>query len=304
MAALRCVSRKAAPTVMLGVLGGMGPDAGIMFQQKIHEAHLKTERSDGTDQSFPSVLLHTTPAYIGDRTQYLVSSDEDEHNNPGIAAAHLLMDMARVASNRGQLFLGVTPCNSFCAPPIWDAFKAELEALSNSSSGDDDDNSNDEAEEEPPLVLNLVEETVERIKASLGSGANIGLLSTTGTKELGTYCKPLRAAGFNMVYCEDQTHAHNVIYDKENGLKSGRVTEWARNECNALVDELRRKGADTIVLGCTEFPLALSGDGFLDPMNISAELMVRVMNSYPQSRSALASCIDEIRASVLDPSSS
>ena len=84
------------------VLGGMGPDAGIMFQQKIHEAHLKT-RSDGTDQSFPSVLLHTTPAYIGDRTQYL-SPLTRTNANPGIAAAHLLMDMAR-SHQRGQLFM-------------------------------------------------------------------------------------------------------------------------------------------------------------------------------------------------------
>jgi len=83
-----------------------------------------------------------------------------------------------------------------------------------------------------------------------------------------------------------------AIFDPEYGIKvrSNPVSPVARQGLLSAVEHLREKGAEVIILGCTEIPLALpeeevGGVYLVDPMKALARAMIR--ETYPQKLRAL-----------------
>jgi len=73
-----------------------------------------------------------------------------------------------------------------------------------------------------------------------------------------------------------------VIYE---GVKAGHVTDEMTNGLTQVADQLRSRGAETIVLGCTELTLALPSESprwpvpAIDPSLVAArEIAVRFVN--------------------------
>lgn len=243
----------------------MGPAAGLLLHRLIIENTLAK-----TDQEHLRVVHVSYSDMVPDRTESLFDGNPDAPAQ-GMAAAVLSayeacgkLDMPAVAG---------VPCNTFHAEPIWKSFTNSVTHKFEQSG---------KAESIGSLkILNMVEETVEHIKKRLPRGAKVGILSTTGTRNERIYSAPLEAAGIEVVEPEDQAAVHNIIYDPDWGIKAvPAVSGRAASETTAEIKALAERGADLIVLGCTEFPLAvqdrvLYGAVLLDPMEVLARALVK-----------------------------
>lgn len=116
-------------------------------------------------------------------------------------------------------------------------------------------------------VLSIVDETVAAALAAVPGLRRLGLLATDGTMLARTYAEAAEDAGVELVVPDDdvQREVMSVIYD---GVKAGRPVP--RERLDALVAHLRGKGAEVVVLGCTELSV-LHGDlGLDDPLVVDS----------------------------------
>ena len=104
-------------------------------------------------------------------------------------------------------------------------------------------------------VLNIIDSTCDDLARHGVTSGRIGVLGTAGTLELGLYQGPLQARGYNVIVPTDDeiTNLSTVAIDlvKANRIEEG--FEPAAECIRRLVD----RGADAVMLGCTELPLAL-----------------------------------------------
>jgi aspartate racemase len=93
----------------------------------------------------------------------------------------------------------------------------------------------------------------------LAAHSRIALLGTTGTLASGFYARRLEARGYRIgVAC---SHEHEA--DVQRGIeaaKAGRIVE-AGVLFNEVVADLHRKGAEAVILACTEIPAVLDRVG-------------------------------------------
>lgn len=199
---------------------------------------------------------------IKDRTEALLAGFPEK---PAQAMANVIMAGARAAGHLASSCVVGVPCNTFHAPPIWNEFTQTLAAKGFAHP-----------------VLNMVEETISHIRKNHKDARSIGILSTTGTRTLGIYSKPLNAYGFEVLEAENQEATHDLIYHEDWGIKANAdVSQKARNALYEQISELESRGARAIILGCTELPLAVdparktqASCPLLDPMNILAARLI------------------------------
>ncbi|MEM1270974.1 MAG: amino acid racemase [Bacteroidota bacterium] len=239
---------------MIGIVGGMGPRAGLDLAHKVME--LTPAQHD--HEHLPTVLA-SLPRRIPDRAPYLRG---ETSVNPAEAIADIL----------GQLdHMGVTvaaiPCVTAHSAPIMTRVHERIR------------------EDGLRLkLLSFVEETIAYIQRSYPAASCIGSLSTTATIAFGVLTKPLVSAGFTAVVCDSEMQSRFVnetIYDHTYGLKADAdpVTDRAREQLQQAVRQLSAKGADAIILGCTELPLALpeaefEGVPLIDPTHAVALALI------------------------------
>ena len=99
-------------------------------------------------------------------------------------------------------------------------------------------------------ILNIIDETVDFCRFS--GAKTIGVLATEGTVLSGAYEKALTQAGLRSLTCteEQQREVSRLIYDE---IKCGK--EPNLSPLVEIIKDLLARGADTIVLGCTELSL-------------------------------------------------
>ena len=88
----------------------------------------------------------------------------------------------------------------------------------------------------------------------------VGLLGTAFTMEQDFYRGRLeKRHGFEVLVpaAEERAEVHRVIYEE---LCRGRVEDSSRDAYRRIVDSLARRGAEGVILGCTEIGLLLSQD--------------------------------------------
>ena len=81
-------------------------------------------------------------------------------------------------------------------------------------------------------------------------------MATDGTVQSGLYDVALKNAGISPVYPvpEEQKMIMSMIYDY---VKAGKAfTDLQR--VNTMIDRLRKQGAQGLILGCTELPIAFA----------------------------------------------
>jgi len=120
-------------------------------------------------------------------------------------------------------------------------------------------------------VLNIPEETAGFV-ASRGY-KRIGLLATDGTLAGGFFHIAFEKSGVETIVPQDSAQAYlmDIIYN----IKRGEFVET--EALDGMAAELRRSGAQTIVLGCTELNLLANGSpGYIDAMEVLARASLRV----------------------------
>lgn len=242
---------------MIGIVGGVGPLAGLDVFKKIIEETVVEK-----DQDHLPVLLMSYPHKIVDRTEFLIGKID---TNPGFALANIIQNLAASGAK-----VAAIPCNTAHAEPIFKEVTAQL------------------AENNVQIkLLHLVKETVKHIQAN-NPQARVGVLSTTGTKKTGLYKNILLAADLEILEPDDewQHRVHEAVYSKNYGIKafSSPITPKAVEELNLAMDVLIAQGATHFILGCTELPLALPQRTYrkiplIDPNRIIARALIREIDS-------------------------
>lgn len=120
-------------------------------------------------------------------------------------------------------------------------------------------------------VLNMIEETAKYIKKNYKDVSEVGLLSTEGTAKVMVYDNVFKKYGINIIKptSENQQNITNIIYNIKKGIANDDLSGFY-----TTMDEMKNRGANLFILGCTELPVAvglydLEGD-FIDPVEIIA----------------------------------
>ena len=122
-------------------------------------------------------------------------------------------------------------------------------------------------------ILNGVEETARLLKES--GVERVGIMATDGTVLSGLFSDALERRGIRPIVPsrERQQDVMHLIY---RNIKAGLAPEMDR--FHAVRQELREKGAEVIILGCTELSMIKRdreiGSGFLDAMEVLAKQAV------------------------------
>ena len=83
----------------------------------------------------------------------------------------------------------------------------------------------------------------------------VGILATDGTVQTGIYQRTFEGSGVELLtpdHSEDQAAVMDIIY---NGVKAGDLTHDA-TAFRAACEHLLARGAEVLILGCTELPPA------------------------------------------------
>jgi aspartate racemase len=239
----------------IGVIGGVGPYAGLDLVRKIFDHTLAR-----TDQDHLPVALLSLSSAIPDRTEYLLGREDV---NPAVGIAQVALQLERM----GVRVAGI-PCNTAHADAI---FGPLLVKLREAHSG--------------LKILHLIGETLCFLRTEYPHAQRIGVLSTSGTYQVQLYARPLAEAGYRVIVptlAMQEAIVHPAIYHPRFGIKaqSNPVSVQARQWIEEAIRALRQDGAEAIILGCTELPLAITESvlhsiPMIDPATILARSLIR-----------------------------
>ncbi len=230
----------------IGIVGGMGPAAGIDLSAK-----LVSQTLAANDQEHLPFILYSFPGDIGDRSDFIRGKMKE---NPGSAIADVLLRMEQA----GAVVAGMA-CNSAHIPEIFDA---AMDVLARNNSR--------------IRVLHMVKEVGVFIRSNYPGVRRAGILSTSGAYVSGLY-DILGNNGLEVINVSEseQELLHSAIYHPEYGVKSvpGGFTNDALYMLRQAAISLQEKGAELLVFACTEFSV-LYGDYLLEGLPVVNSNMV------------------------------
>ena len=247
---------------MIGILGGMGTQAGLDFCNKLAILY-----RGKIDQDYPLFLLYNKsnipgrPESIGIQTGNLSKKIESKKNKKKyLSVLKSLIDGCNVLKKSNCKFI-VIPCNT--AHYWYDDLKKKIKLP----------------------IINMPKEVFVHTKKNLKKNSIIGLLGTEGTLKTGVYNK-FFDQNFNLIF------PSKIIQNKSVNkaiklVKMGKVKS-ANKVIKPAIDYLIKKNCKKIILGCTELPIAIfafksfktvrSSKIFLDPNLILANAAMKKYN--------------------------
>lgn len=207
----------------------MGPEATLLFLDYL----LRLTPAESDQEHLP-VIVFNDPR-IPDRTEAIFGTGE--------SPLPMLQDFARRLEQAGAKLL-VIPCNT--AHYFWQGIVESITIP----------------------ALNILDETVERILRSRGEqggmGAQIGILATNGTIRMNLYQERLERSGYTALTPEadQQQEAQRLI----KSIKAGVPRSETGPVLQRLIEHLVDRGAEGVILGCTELGLALNGTTYSVPL--------------------------------------
>jgi len=196
----------------------MGPEATRSFYEK-----LLANTPAARDQEHLRVVIDSNPK-VPDRTAALLRQGESPLP---------LMTAGVAALARAGADFVVIPCVSA------HGFLEELRSLS------------------PVPVLSMLEVAARHIRESHPGIGSVGLLATTGTTQAGRFQEALGRSGIRALVppAAGQRRVMSAIYEIKGATE--RTRDAIRADLREVAEGLVGKGAEGIVLGCTEIPLVL-----------------------------------------------
>lgn len=94
----------------------------------------------------------------------------------------------------------------------------------------------------------------------------VGLLGTKFTMEMDFYRQKLESFGLEVIIPEKQETREYIQYTLREELGVGFINPATKEKYKEIVKELADRGAECIVLGCTEIPMLVSQDDFEIPV--------------------------------------
>jgi aspartate racemase len=238
---------------VIGIVGGAGPYAGLDLLGRILDQTVAS-----ADQDHLDIISAFRPRHIPDRTSFLLGEVD---LNPAYAIADQLLALERMGADVAGI-----PCNTAHAQPILEVVLQELSAAGSQI-----------------RFLNMIEEVVQFLSQHHAGIRRVGVLATEGTYRTRLYSGFLEPSGIEVIIPEEQFQSivHQAIYDRDYGIKAnGFATDQALKQLRAAADSLQQKGAEAVVLGCTEISLVVKEKTMgelivIDPTLILARALIR-----------------------------
>lgn len=230
-------SSKVAPSRMVGIFGGMGPEATANLYAEI--VRLTPAKRD---QDHLPTLIYSRPQ-VPDRSACIASGSRE--------IVPYLQEAVRRLERGGASFIAV-PCNTA------HYYHADMRR----------------AVRIP--VLNMISETVDTVMRENPNARTIGLLASDGTLKTRLYEEAFQARGLRVLSPApdiQQPCVMNAVYSIKAG---GDKQEQARLLARAG-DDLEARGAEVLVLGCTEIPLAFDRQRARVPVVNATEVLAKAV---------------------------
>ena len=244
---------------MIGILGGMGTQAGLDFCNKL--AILNRGK---IDQEYPLFLLYNKsnipgrPESIGVQTGNISNSKPLKKNKKKYQAVlNSLLKGCKLLQKNNCKFI-VIPCNT--AHYWYDDLKNKIKLP----------------------IINMPKEVFTYAKKKCKKKSSIGLLATEGTLKTGVYNK-FFDKDYNLVF-PNRSIQNSSVNKAIKLVKMGKV-KLANKVIKSAIDYLIKKKCKKIILGCTELPIAIfafksfktikSSKIFLDPNLILANAAMK-----------------------------
>jgi aspartate racemase len=234
---------------VIGILGGMGPEATLnCFARVIKNTSAKA------DQDHLRVIIDSNPK-IPDRTAAIIGK--------GDSPVPVLVEGCRSLQRAGADFI-IIPCVSahFFLDDVLEQIKLP--------------------------ILSIFDVVSEAIVLEHPEIETIGLMGTTGTVRSGLFQKRLDSVGIKTIAPDDflQSKVMEAIYDIKNS-QPARSKEEITSDLIEVAQSLVSKGAQGIIAGCTEIPLALSqydlSVAYFDTLTILARAAIFKAGRQPLS---------------------
>ena len=216
---------------MIGILGGMGTQAGLDFCNKL--AILNRGK---IDQEYPLFILYNKsnipgrPESIGVQTRNLSnkSSNNNSKKKYNLVLKSLLKGCRLLEKNKCKFI--VIPCNT--AHYWYDDLQKKVNI---------------------PIV-NMPKEVFKFTKKKCKKDSKVGLLATEGTLKTGVYDKI-----FNKSYKLIQPSPNLQKQSVNKSIKLAKMgnVKAAAKTIKPAINELIRMKCKKIILGCTELPIAI-----------------------------------------------
>ncbi len=249
---------------IVGVIGGVGPLAGVDLHRKI----ISNTKAYKDEEHIPIVHISFS-CDIPDRTEYVLHADCMK--NPAEALFRIVKSMYAM----GVEIVGI-PCNSAHVPAIFSVLQESVQK----EFGD------------ALQLVHMVQEVLLHIKESVYDPLTVGVLATLGTYMCDTYKQVFEQENITVLYpetIEQKTRVHNSIYHPQYGIKalSHDISDYAKN---ILIEESKKlidRGAQSIIMGCTEIPLAINQSNITVPLIDPTNILARVLVNYSDSSKLL-----------------
>ena len=248
---------------MIGILGGMGTQAGLDFCNKLTILY-----RGKIDQEYPLFMLYNKsnipgrPESIGVQTKRLSNrfSNKLKEKKYSIVLKSLLQGCKLLEKSKCKFI--VIPCNT--AHYWYDDLKKKIRLP----------------------IISMPKEVFRYTLSKCKKKTRIGLLATEGTLKTGVYNR-FFDKNFNLIY-PNEFLQKNSVNKAIKHVKMGNV-KAANKIIKSAINYLIRKKCKKIILGCTELPIAIfafksfktieKSKIFLDPNLILANAAMRKYNN-------------------------
>lgn len=227
---------------IIGILGGMGPEATIDLFAKI----VKRTRAR-KDQDHLRIIIDNNPQ-IPDRTLAI--------QGKGRSPLPQLVRSAKILEKAGAHFI-IIPCVT--AHHFFEPLQGKIRIP----------------------ILHIVEETVRYIRVRFRGIRKIGLLATTGTIQSGIFQRAFSLTPMGLILPNPDIQKNwimEAVYGNR-GIKAIGPSERSKELILQASNRFIQQGAQGIIAGCTEVPLVLKERDLpipvIDPISILAEAAIK-----------------------------
>jgi aspartate racemase len=224
----------------IGILGGMGPLASANLYHKIIKIAQEEHHAE-QDTDFPPMIIYNLPLFGFDETGFA---------NPTLVKGQLIAGVKKLES-AGSDFI-IIACNTVhhFYQDMQDAIKIP--------------------------IISIIKEAA---KVADEKGLKVvGLLSSESTNKLKIYQKVLDDYAIKTLSVTDQQQ--KLLNEIILHVMSGTQGKAEKTCLQTIIDDLCKQGAQGVILGCTELPLAICQDDVSVALLDSTEIIAKSALQY------------------------
>lgn len=236
----------------IGIVGGVGPFAGLELQRAIlhnSQAH--------RDQDFPPVVSISDPKEIADRSEFLLRTTS-------VNPAYAIINQIKTLYGCGARYIGV-PCITAHADEIFSVVQTGVNDL------------------QDIVLVHMIDETFRSVKSKYPLKEKVGVLATKGSYKSDVFSHHGKNHDCEIVIPPDDARRdalHQSIYDDRYGIKAlGYLHDYARKRVDDVLDYMLENRVRVIILGCTELAVVFKDDVYrnlslINPIDILAKKLI------------------------------